>query len=208
LEGFPSGQWEQAVNLPAFAFVGSNPTPSTSQYGKPACGARISAVRGPQADQTDDFRPMPSTSLTLAVRERPASRAGSSCERACARLVRAAGVCAAVGRRRVFSAGVAQLVERQPSKLNVASSNLVSRSVFFSEFWAPQPKTFSARAFGLPNPKTSRASASRRAGGLPGPNPGAKAFCFAHLAQLVEHVLGKDEVTSSILVVGSKRHRL
>jgi hypothetical protein len=30
LEGFPSGQWEQAVNLPAFAFVGSNPTPSTS----------------------------------------------------------------------------------------------------------------------------------------------------------------------------------
>ena len=29
-----------------------------------------------------------------------------------------------------FFAGVAQLVERQPSKLNVASSNLVSRSFF------------------------------------------------------------------------------
>ena len=28
----------------------------------------------------------------------------------------------------IFDAGVAQLVERQPSKLNVASSNLVSRS--------------------------------------------------------------------------------
>ena len=37
-------------------------------------------------------------------------------------------------------------------------------------------------------------------------------FCFsgcgerslsAHVAQLVEHILGKDEVTSSILVVGS-----
>ncbi len=27
----------------------------------------------------------------------------------------------------------------------------------------------------------------------------------AHVAQLVEHVLGKDEVTSSILVVGSTR---
>ncbi len=26
----------------------------------------------------------------------------------------------------------------------------------------------------------------------------------AHVAQLVEHVLGKDEVTSSILVVGSR----
>ena len=28
----------------------------------------------------------------------------------------------------------------------------------------------------------------------------------AHLAQMVEHVLGKDEVTSSILVVGSKQN--
>jgi hypothetical protein len=28
-EGCPSGQWEQAVNLPAFAFDGSNPSPST-----------------------------------------------------------------------------------------------------------------------------------------------------------------------------------
>ena len=27
---------------------------------------------------------------------------------------------------------------------------------------------------------------------------------IAHVAQLVEHVLGKDEVTSSILVQGSK----
>ena len=27
----------------------------------------------------------------------------------------------------------------------------------------------------------------------------------AHVAQSVEHVLGKDEVTSSILVVGSKK---
>ncbi|CEN45747.1 hypothetical protein CCAN2_1630028 [Capnocytophaga canimorsus] len=30
--------------------------------------------------------------------------------------------------RKIEKAGVAQLVERQPSKLNVASSNLVSRS--------------------------------------------------------------------------------
>ena len=28
-------------------------------------------------------------------------------------------------------------------------------------------------------------------------------FLSAHVAQLVEHILGKDEVTSSILVVGS-----
>ena len=58
-------------------------------------------------------------------------------------------------------AGVAQLVERQPSKLNVAGSNPVARS----------------------DPRQS--------------------FSNAHLAQSVEHVLGKDEVSSSILDVGS-----
>ena len=30
---------------------------------------------------------------------------------------------------------------------------------------------------------------------------------FAHVAQLAEHVLGKDEVMRSIRVVGSIRHR-
>ena len=54
-------------------------------------------------------------------------------------------------------AGVAQLVELQPSKLDVAGSRPVSRST----------------------------------------TP-------AHLAQLAEHVLGKDEVTRSIRVVGSR----
>src|SRR6266496_4159386 len=54
------------------------------------------------------------------------------------------------------SAGVAQLVELQPSKLDVAGSRPVSRSTTTTP---------------------------------------------AHLAQLAEHVLGKDEVTRSIRVV-------
>jgi hypothetical protein len=29
VEGWPSGQRQQTVNLPAYAYVGSNPTPST-----------------------------------------------------------------------------------------------------------------------------------------------------------------------------------
>ena len=29
---------------------------------------------------------------------------------------------------------------------------------------------------------------------------------FAHVAQLVEHVLGKDEVISSILIMGSRQN--
>jgi hypothetical protein len=59
-------------------------------------------------------------------------------------------------------AGVAQLVELQPSKLDVAGSRPVSRS-----------------------------------------NVG-NVDRTAHLAQLAEHVLGKDEVTRSIRVVGSQ----
>jgi hypothetical protein len=65
-------------------------------------------------------------------------------------------------KERGTNAGVAQLVELQPSKLDVAGSRPVSRSK-----------------------------------GETG---------FAHLAQLAEHVLGKDEVTSSILVVGSGKN--
>ena len=62
--GYPSGQREQTVNLPAHAFEGSNPSPT--------------------------MRGMPERSSTFA--------------------------------------GVAQLVERKPSKLDVAGSSPVSRS--------------------------------------------------------------------------------
>ena len=65
------------------------------------------------------------------------------------------------------NAGVAQLVELQPSKLDVAGSRPVSRSTV---------------------DRATRVSKE---------NP-------AHLAQLAEHVLGKDEVTRSIRVVGSR----
>src|SRR6202023_1687467 len=33
-EGYPSGQREQTVNLPAYAFEGSNPSPSTNRCGE------------------------------------------------------------------------------------------------------------------------------------------------------------------------------
>jgi hypothetical protein len=41
--------------------------------------------------------------------------------------------------------------------------------------------------------------------GLPKPIGQVFLFWLAHVAQSVERILGKDEVTSSILVVGSKR---
>jgi hypothetical protein len=38
-------------------------------------------------------------------------------------------------------AGVAQLVEHQPSKLRVASSNLVARSSFYGTLWDSGPRS-------------------------------------------------------------------
>jgi hypothetical protein len=73
--------------------------------------------------------------------------------------------------------GRSSVVELQPSKLAVASSNLVARS---------KPN--------LSDPK--RFECARR--------EKATTASRAHVAQLAEHVLGKDEVTRSIRVVGSK----
>jgi hypothetical protein len=68
--GYPSGQREQTVNLPAHAFEGSNPSPTM-----------------------------------------------------------VAGLTKSEERSTAFAAGVAQLVEREPSKLDVAGSSPVSRSI-------------------------------------------------------------------------------
>jgi hypothetical protein len=72
-------------------------------------------------------------------------------------------------------AGVAQLVELQPSKLDVAGSNPVARSI---------------------------CQGGRHAVG--GVKASARKSSYAHVAQSVERVLGKDEVISSILIVGSR----
>jgi hypothetical protein len=87
LEGCPSGQREQTVNLPAHAFVGSNPTPST----------RARNALDPSA-----------VSVSTKDGKWPGRTKGAS--------------------NATPQAGVAQLVERQPSKLNVAGSSPVSRS--------------------------------------------------------------------------------
>ena len=78
------------------------------------------------------------------------------------------------------------MVEFQPSKLAVAGSNPVSRSIVRSV----RRKTVNVKGeeLGRQNLHSAR-------------------FPFyeikAHVAQLAEHVLGKDEVTRSIRVVGS-----
>src|SRR5581483_6332652 len=100
-EGYPSGQREQTVNLPAYAFEGSNPSPSTTCHG---------------------------------VEERAAQGGG----------FRAIGGCSS-------------MVEPQPSKL-----------MTWVRFPSPAPL-----------------------------------IVLAHIAQSVEHFLGKEEVAGSIPAVGS-----
>jgi hypothetical protein len=92
LEGCPSGQWERAVNPPAYAYGGSNPPPSTSP------------------------------SICLRARKVGRDLGFRASRHWCWRAVRVSAIA------RVPAAGVAQLVERQPSKLNVVGSNPISRS--------------------------------------------------------------------------------
>ena len=82
-------------------------------------------------------------------------------------------------------------VELQPSKLAVASSNLVARSISARKLTVNRYSLIvvqQQQVLRLTN-NVSRLMITDRG---------------AHVAQLVEHVLGKDEVTRSIRVVGSK----
>ena len=228
LEGFPSGQWEQAVNLPAFAFVGSNPTPSTASLANLPRAAQpgqhgSGRVRAESFGRTER---RPRRAARRAQRRMSVSHdqglvRGRRSPRAEACVVRGRAVLRAGqfgGARASISAGVAQLVERQFSKLNVASSILVSRSLF-SNPRGPEPTDVSlvrgARCPRTPLSDSSGLEPTSALSDLSGLAPNDDRFMVrgargprpsspAHLAQLVEHVLGKDEVTSSILVVGSK----
>jgi hypothetical protein len=90
-------------------------------------------------------------------------------------------------------AGVAQLVELQPSKLDVAGSRPVSRSTTTKE---GTDDLASVGRLRRPERAGVRGAPSERSERMP-------PEVDAHVAQLAEHVLGKDEVTRSIRVVGS-----
>jgi hypothetical protein len=184
-ESCPSGQREQAVNLPAYAYAGSNPALSTIAAARPAAGTN----RG---------------GFGFTVLGRGRSRAIQA------------------------FAGVAQLVERQPSKLNVEGSSPFSRSRAqartlygsVSHHESKQAQTsgqtrVGSLVAGEAEPRTGAertpvrehrtAGEAKPAGKIPTRQfSRVDVSVTAHLAQMVEHVLGKDEVTSSILVVGSK----
>ena len=80
------------------------------------------------------------------------------------------------------------MVERQPSKLRVAGSNPVSRSIEDSNKWRVMSKVEKLNSLLVTDYQLL--------------------VLGAHVAQLAEHILGKDEVTGSIPVMGSRAERL
>ena len=311
-ESCPSGQREQAVNLPDLSYAGSNPALSTSA---PLRGASVSISRlgelsspsaevnsaepppqvlGPQPQNTASVSfaepsglgfTAPRGSVTRSsrgtkrsglgftepsgLRRRGTKRSGFGFTgRGRSRAISAfAGVAqlverqlssggelssppsevnsdgappqvsgphpqnsATIGLGASSFAGVAQLVERQPSKLNVEGSSPFSRSQFsvsrFAASRLAKQKSLATRMTrgstrvgslvgGEAEPRTGAERTlvrEHRTGGEAKPAAKIPTRQFsrhetataAHLAQMVEHVLGKDEVTSSILVVGSK----
>ena len=94
-----------------------------------------------------------------------------------------------VNRENYGKGGRSSVVEFQPSKLAVVGSNPIARS---KKNVLGQLRV-NWRVFGSGNQLVERGLGSRMTSGV----------SSAHVAQLVEHVLGKDEVTRSIRVVGS-----
>ena len=83
------------------------------------------------------------------------------------------------------------MVELQPSKLDVAGSNPAARSI--------RTRRLGVGARRETESVDSRAARGERTG------QEATGSENAHVAQSAERVLGKDEVISSILIVGSNR---
>ena len=231
-EGCPSGQREQAVNLPAHAYVGSNPTPST------IVNAAHSA-RGPQPGMLSPRRglllPRNSAGVTQLVESQFSKLKvdGSSIRRRGSAPPQAVlgappqvlGPRPQNSRRGEATnfAGVTQLVESQFSKLKVDGSSPFSRSnfLFASRLSLPRTQQQTRPASLVAGEALASTGAERTpvrehrsaAKAQPPAKIAGRRYSrndatpistnTAHLAQLVEHVLGKDEVISSNLMVGS-----
>jgi hypothetical protein len=163
---YPSGQRGQTVNLLAYAFGGSNPPlPTIVANGlstaRAAGGLFQNGVAAIVANGVCTARTEGGLSEMGVASTRPVNRRGlRSADSACC--------------------GNSSAVERQPSKLGVAGSNPVSRSI------------------------ATTGLSSRRAVGGPFETRSDRSIHSAHVAQLAEHALGKGEVSGSIPDMGSR----
>jgi hypothetical protein len=198
-EGCPSGQREQAVNLPDYSYVGSNPTPSTGfcvpLEGRSAARASISFAGVAQLVERQPSKLNVEGSNPFSRSSSP-DVAGSK-DGAVARNVE--GVLGRFAACATFRTRAIRRVSGTPPTGRSVSpvSNPFSRSSF-AELCSSSLAPASGRSSFLASDVWFVAGGRRRA------RSGAGLWqTQAHIAQMVERVLGKDEVTSSILVVGS-----
>ena len=194
-EGCPSGQREQAVNLPAHAYVGSNPTPSTrSNETRTARGFQLgmrSPLRGlrPSRCSAGVTQLVESQFSKLMVDgSSPFSRSTFLSVSSISSLV------SCVSRHQTASTSSQQ--QRRPD----AGTRLKPARPASLVAGEAEERTGAERTLVREHRTAAEAQPAAKIAGRRYRSPQR---INAHLAQLVEHVLGKDEVTSSSLVVGS-----
>ena len=220
-EGCPSGQREQAVNLPANAYVGSNPTPSTKP--NPACGGlQLGLVLGssapPRWSESSETPPQVSGPRPLNTRTRALGDSqaqfigrGMLFARRGFNLALQFRGSSSIGRASAFQAECRGFEPLLPLKARVAASALEQLAANTLKPTRPASLVAGEASASTGAQRTPVREHRSGAEAQPPAKIAGRRFSRvnvtarnAHLAQMVEHVLGKDEVTSSILVVGSK----
>lgn len=226
-ESCPSGQREQAVNLPDLSYAGSNPALSTKRS-RPSAGTNQAGL-GFTASGRGRGRAMSAFAGVAQLVERqpsklnvegssPFSRSGL---RAGAQTSSVSG--AQLPPAEVNSAGP-PLRFRGPSPKTLVSASARQDGLVRRDVWVTLATRMTRGSTRVASSVAVEAEAStgaertsvrehRSAAEAKTPaeiatrpvSHEAYQQPHAHLAQMVEHVLGKDEVTSSILVVGSKQ---
>ena len=193
---YPSGQRGQTVNLLAYAFGGSNPPLPTivangfSTAGSEGCLIEMGVAPTRPADRR-----------RVAAARYAVIAAGASASRQC--------------KPNGSFCGNSSAVERQPSKLGVAGSNPVSRSIvamglstgrdvggLFEMGVAPTGPFDRGRRAAAVARSTGKARGAGAVVRLP--HAARSTTHSAHVAQLAEHALGKGEVSGSIPDMGSR----
>jgi hypothetical protein len=171
---YPSGQRGQTVNLLAYAFGGSNP-PLPTIVAMGLSTAR--SVGGLSEMGVAPTRPV--NGIRPVNRIRRVNGIGAFC-------------------------GNSSAVERQPSKLGVAGSNPVSRSIVAMGLSTDRSVggLFEARV--APTGPFNREHVGPRIARSAGGARSTDSNDSAHVAQLAEHALGKGEVSGSIPDMGSR----
>ena len=197
-EGCPSGQREQAVNLPAHAYVGSNPTPSTNVNGTRTARGSQPGMRSPRRGFCLSRKSAGVTQLVESQFSKlkvdgssPFSRSNFFC------VTRHSSLVSRVGRNQTANTpSQEQLRPDAGTRLKPARpASLVAGEA--------EASTGAERTFVREHRSTAEAQPPASFVKAAGRRFQSQERNNAHLAQLVEHVLGKDEVISSNLMVGS-----